>query len=182
MPTDPLRLVALATIAIAAIDPDSPTWQRDMERVIARAHTAAWLAGTAERLGVPLDSALLSEKRLSKAERAEIKGIVEKQLDYLKGFAEAREGMSDAAIAARSAMYGGAARQTFLETRWGGWDIPPELYPGAQQCMTNCRCSAHVVDNGDGTGVWVRELGSERSCEECPPLAGEHPIERRRAA
>lgn len=181
MPTDPLRLAALATIAIGEIDSDSPTWQRDMERVIARAHTAAWLAGTAERLGVKLDSALLSQARLSRAERAEIKAVVEKQLEYLQGFAEAKGSLSEAQIAARAAMYAGAVRGTFLETRWGDWDIAPELYPGAQQCLTNCRCKAHVVDNGDGTGTWVRELGSERSCEECPPLAGEHPIERRRA-
>ena len=182
MPTDPLRLVALATVAIAAIDPDSPTWQRDMERVIARAHTAAWLAGTAERLGVPLDSALLSQKRLSKAERAEIKEIVEEQLEYLRGFVEAKDGLSDAQIAARAAMYAGAARGTYLETRWGDWDIPDELMPGTAQCLTNCRCRIHVIDDGDGTGTLVRELGSERSCEECPALAGEHPIERRRAA
>ena len=181
MPADPLRLAALASVAIEAIPPDSPTWLRDMEKVIARAHTAAWLAGTAERLGVKLDSALLSQARLSRAERAEIRGIVEKQFDYLRGFDRAE--MSEAAIAARMQLYAGAAKQTFLETRWGDWEIPPHLMPGNQQCMTQCYCRGHVRDNGDGTGLWVREMGGrENHCAACPPLAGDHPVKRRRAA
>lgn len=183
MPTDPLKLAALAAVAIADIDPESPTWQRDMGRVIARAHMAAWLAGTAERLGVPLDSPLLSEKRLSKAERAEIKGVVERQLEYLRGFAAAKDGLSNAQVAARAQLYAGAVRGTYLEVRWGDWDIPSALIPGNQVCGGNCRCDGHVEDNGDGTGLWVRKLGASRhSCEECPPLAGEHLIERRRVA
>ena len=180
MPTDPLRLAALASVAIAQIAPDSPTWRRDMERAIARAHTAAWLAGTAERLGVPLDSPLLSQARLSRAERADIKALVEKQLDYLGGFAKDRAEMSEAAIMARAQLYAGAAKQTFLEARWGDWDVPLALMPGNQTCLTQCLCKAHVRDNGDGTGLWVREMGGrENHCAECPLLAGEHPVKRK---
>ena len=179
MSTDPLRLSALAALAIADIPPDSPTWQRDMGRVIARSQLAAWMAGTAERLGVPLDSALLSERRLSRAEREEIRGYVDRQLEYLQGFD--REGMSDAAIAARMQLYASAARPTYLATRWGEWDIAPELWPGAQACGGNCRCTAVIDDHGDGTGTLTRTLGGNRHCEECPPLEGAHAIERRAA-
>src|SRR3972149_4647431 len=152
MPTDPLRLAALASLAIAQIAPDSPTWRRDMERVIARAHTAAWLAGTAERLGGRLDSARLSERRLSQAERSEIRRIVEGQLDYLRGFVEARDGMSEAQIAARMQLYAGATRATLYGARWGDWEIPPHLMPTNQTCKTNCKCEISVKDNGGGTG------------------------------
>ena len=181
MPTDPLRLAALASVAIAQIPPDSPTWRRDMEQVIARAHAAAWLAGTAERLGVKLDSPLLSRARLSRAERADIKALVEKQLDYLGGFAKDRAEMSEAAIAARMQLYAGATRETFYAARWGDWGVPDELWPGnASPCLSNCRCSISIADNGDGTGTLTRKLGaSERSCSVCPDLAGEYPIERK---
>lgn len=179
MPTDPLRLAALASVAIGEIPPDSKAWYADMERVIARAHLAAWLAATSERLGVPLDSPLLSRQRLSRAERREIKAIVDGQLRYLRAFDQAREGMSEAAIAARAQLYAGAVRPTYYATRWGGWEISPSLVPGNQQCLGNCRCVAHVKDNGDGTGLWVREMHAEQHCAECPMLAGEHPIRRK---
>ena len=180
MPTDPLRLAALASVAIAQIAPDSPTWQRDMERVIARAHLASWLAATSERLGVPVGSPLLSRARLSRAERAEIKGVVDRQLEYLRGFD--REGMSEAAIAARMQLYSGATRETFYQARWGDWEIPDYLWPCRQACMTNCKCMVSVKDNGDGTGVLTREAHAEQHCAECPPLAGDYPVKRRRAA
>ena len=179
--TDPLRIAALMTEALPS--PDSPKWAAEMRQVITRGHMAAWMAGTAERLGVKPDSPLLSKARLSKAERAEIKKTVDKQLDYLKQFSQAKGEMSEAQITARADLYPGAVKTTYYEARWGDWDIPADLLPGNQQCITRCLCRGHVRDNGDGTGVWIRELGgTEQHCTECPPLAGEHPIERRGAA
>lgn len=175
---NPLRLAALMADALPA--PNSPAWDRDMRAAITRGHLAAWMSGTAERLGVPLDSPLLSRQRLSKAERTEINRIVSVQLDYLRGFEKSRGDMSEQAIAARAGMYPGALSGTYLSARWGDWDIPDNLIPGNQTCLTRCRCEAHVEDNGDGTGVWVRKLGgSEHSCDECPGLAGEHSVKRR---
>lgn len=183
MPTDPLRLAALASVAIEGIPTDSPRWFSEMERVIARAQMAAWMAGTSERLGVKLDSPLLSQRRLSRAERAEIKGLVEAQLKYLRAFDKERSGLSPAQIAARMQLYAGASKQAYLVTRWGDWDVPADLMPGNQTCLTQCKCSAHIKDNGDGTGLWIREMrGREHHCTECPMLEGEHPVKRRRAA
>lgn len=180
MLTDPLRLAALASVAIAEIGPNDPKWYSDMERIIARAHLASWLAATSERLGVPLDSPLLSQRRLSRAERQEIKGIVEAQLKYLRAFDEDRAEMSDAQIMARMQLYSGATRQTYYATRWGDWEIPADLLPCNQQCITRCLCRIHVRDSGDGTGILVREMGgTEQHCTECPPLAGEHPVKRK---
>lgn len=177
MPTDPLRLAALVASDLPLID--DPAWSSKMRVVLTRGHTAAWMAGTAERLRVPLDSPLLSRARLSRAERAEIRQIVERQLEYLRGFEQARDDMSDRAIAARQEMYPGAVRSTYYGARWGDWEIPERLMPGNQTCLTRCRCSGHVEDNGDGTGMWVRELGGERHCDECPALAGAHEVRRR---
>lgn len=137
------------------------------------------MSGTAERLGVPLDSPLLSRQRLSKAERADIKRVVDKQLDYLKGFEQARGDMSEQAVLARSQMYVGALRPTYYGARWGDYEIPERLMPGNQTCLTNCKCEISITDNDDGTGTLTRTLGSEKSCDECPGLAGDHAVKRR---
>src|SRR6476659_2020800 len=94
MPTDPLRLRALAQTAIEEATArlndggSRQAWEKEMRAILARAHTAAWLAGTAERLNVPLDSPLLSQARLSRAERVDITQAVEEQLKYLAGFVD----------------------------------------------------------------------------------------------
>lgn len=179
MPDTPLKLAAL--VAADLPSPDAPGWEASMRALITRGHTAAWLAGMSERLGVPLDSPLLSRQRLSRAEREEIKALVEKQLQYLKGFLADRADMSEAQIGARSSLYPGAVRATYYGARWGEWDIDPNLIPGNQDCITRCKCTMSVRDNGDGTGVLLREMHAEAHCASCPPLAGEHPIKRRGA-
>ncbi len=188
---DPLRLAALAQTAIAAAterlrsNGNIGAWEREMRQIIARAHTTAWIVGTAERLGITPDSPLISERRLSRIERNEIKALVSEQLAYLSGFVkDVRSGeMSDAQIAARAGMYAGATRQSYYGARWGDWDIPPSLMPGNQQCVARCRCVISVRDNGDGTGMLTREMGGsgENHCTECPPLAGDHPVTRKAA-
>jgi hypothetical protein len=175
MPDAPARLAALTSASLPA--PDARQWRRDMERAIATGHTAAWIAGTSERLGVPVGG-LLNPRNLSRAERAELKATIAAQLKYLDGFD--RAGMSEAAIAARAELYPGATRQTYYMARWGDWDIPGDLMPGNQECITQCKCEISVKDNGDGTGVLTRTMHAEAHCTECPPLAGDHPVKRRR--
>jgi hypothetical protein len=180
---DPLKLAALMAQAIATIPkPGSPSWQREMERIIARGHTAAWIAGQAERLGVKPDSPLISQARLSRAERAEIKGIVDAQLQYFKGFQADLGSMSEAQIKARAQLYAGGTRQTLYAARWGDWEIPDRLLPCGQKCKARCLCTISIKDNEDGTGVLTRaQGGTEHHCDECPPLAGDHPVKRRAA-
>jgi hypothetical protein len=186
---DPLRLAALAQTAIVdatarlVAGGSLAAWEREMRAVLARSHTAAWLAATAERLHVPLDSPLLSERRLSRAERAEIAATVEEQLQYLKGFVQDMHTLTPAQIAARANLYAGATRKTYYGARWGDWEIPSELLPGNQQCQSNCRCAISVADNGGGKGTLTREMGgTEHHCTECPPLVGSYPVQRRAAA
>lgn len=179
---DPLKLAALMSEAISAIpNPGSATWQREMERMITRGQTAAYIAGTAERLGVRPDSDLISYKRLSRAERAELKKVVDVQLQYFAGFVKDLPQMSEAQIAARAQLYAGASRETLYRVRWGDWDIPDSLMPCRQACQVQCKCKISVKDNGDGTGVLVREMGGAEAlhCQECPALVGEHPVKRR---
>jgi hypothetical protein len=189
MPADLLKLDALTRTAIrTATDAylaggSIDVWQREMQRAITRGHTASTLAGIAERLNIPIDKDLISEKRLSRAERNEIKQAVARQLEYLRGFvADVQAGkLSEKQIRARADLYSGATRTTYFESRWGNWQIPPELLPGMQTCTTNCKCSISVKDNNDGTGTLTRVLGAVEvgHCTACPPLAGDHQVRRR---
>lgn len=136
MADTPLNLHALALDAIQQIDFSAPGWPKQMEALIARAHTAAALAATADRLNLPVDSGLF--KGLSRAERAEIKAIVRAQLDYLKGFVQAAPGLSEAQVKARAALYAGAVRGTFWKQRYIGLPFYPTE---GTECMANCKCS-----------------------------------------
>lgn len=160
-------------------------WQREMREHLLRAHTAAYIAATAERLNVPANSPLISRQRLSRAEKADIAAAVNRQLEYLSGFVrDIQNGaMSPAAITARASLYGPSVRPFWYQQRYGDWEIPDNLLPGRQQCLGNCLCRLlDVRDNGDGTGVLTRVMGgTENHCKECPPLAGDWPVRRRRA-
>src|SRR5688572_133105 len=168
-PTPAERLQALAAVAIAdattalAQGGSVAAWERAMQAALARAHTAAFISATAQRLGIAPDSPLISERRLSRAERADIRAQVEAQLRYLTKFAAAVRagGMSPQAVMARAVSYAGSVKAPYYAARWGEWDIPTRLLPGTAQCMGNCLCSlTDVKDNGDGTGVLTRVLGA----------------------
>lgn len=187
---DLLKLRALSDVALQQVTHrlvaggSVNAWEREARAVLTRAHTAAHIAGNAERLKVSPDSPLLSERRLSRAERADIRRTVDGQLRYLEGFArDVRSGaLSDAQIQARATLYGGPTRSTYYGARWGDWDIPPQLMPGMQQCIGNCTCDISVTDSGDGRGVLTRRMGgTEHHCTECPPLVGDHPVKRKQA-
>jgi hypothetical protein len=121
----------------------------------------------------------LIDRLLPRADRERLQQAVQEQLGYLRRFVSEAANLSPKAIMARARMYAGAVRKLYYVLRWGAWIIPPHLLPGNQICMGNCRCSISIRDNGDGTGVLTRVMGGENHCTECPPLAGDHPVQRR---
>lgn len=192
MPTPAERLAALVAASIAdatgalARGGSVGAWERAMQAALARVHTATFIAATAQRLGISPDSPLISQSRLSRAERADITAQVQAQLKYLKAFAAQVKagGLSERAVLARALSYAGSVKAPYYAARWGEWEIPTRLLPGMQQCMGNCLCSlTDVKDNGDGTGTLTRVMGgTERHCSECPGLAGDHEVRRKGAA
>jgi len=177
MADTPTNLHALALDAIQALDFSRPGWAKQLDAIIARGHTAAAIAAAADRAGVKVTPGLF--KGLSRAERKDIDALVREQRKYLAGFVAAAEGLSEAQIAARAGLYAGAVRQTYYAQRWGDWIIPPDLLPGNQTCITNCKCRISVRDNDDGTGELTREMGgTEDHCDECPALVGTYPVKR----
>lgn len=139
-------------------------WERQMAEAIARGHTAAAIAGTAERLGVEAGSKLINERNLSKIERQGIKAAVAGQLPYLRKFADdVRAGrLSDAQIAARAGLYAGAVRATWGAARWAGAGLPAMPGDGSTECLTQCGCSWALRD-----GDYYWERGKNDSCPTC---------------
>ena len=150
----------------------SATWLRAMQAALVKAHTAAYLAGLGERSAGGRVRAWLSKlvgvRALPKADREALKQLVAAQLDYLRGFAGALDGLSEAQIAARAALYAGAVRGTYSRARY------PKLpfYPGeGTECKGQCKCSWQ--DHGDGSYTWV--LGAAEHCATCQSRASGSP-------
>ena len=187
----PDRIAALTARAIAdavtryAATGNVRAWEQAMREAITRGHTAAAIAGTAERLGATAGGKLLNERNLSRAERAAITKRVAGQMPYLRKFAEqVRAGdKSEAMVAAQSGLYAGATRATFLEARYYGWDLRDVPIPadGGTQCLSNCKCVAYVEESGD-RAVWVYETTAAEHCPECLSRASRSPYPLRRSA
>jgi hypothetical protein len=158
---DNLQQILLDAISSTPIDAG---FAKAMEAALVKGHTAAYLAATAGRAGVKVDSGLF--KGLSKAERADIRKAVTAQLDYLKGFDPSD--MSDKAISARMAMYAGSVRGTFYGARYPGLSQYPG--DGNTQCLTNCKCDLTEADDGIH---W--NLSAVENCDDCQALAAGSP-------
>lgn len=165
-PADRLAALTAASIAEATRgylrSGDLRRWERAMVETITRGHSAAAIAGTAERLGTTPGSALLNERNLSRAERAAIRERVAGQLPYLRRFAEEAGALSEAQFAARAALYAGAVRATFSEARWYGKGLPAHPGDGSTECLTQCGCAWAERDGGM---YWER--GKNDSCPTC---------------
>ena len=103
----PLSLIGPATQTLADGGSIS-VWRRAMEVAIRRSQTASFIAGLAERLGVPVSTI----KKPSRAERKELDKRIDYQLKYLDKFtADLRAGnLTMAQAQARADLYAGAVR------------------------------------------------------------------------
>lgn len=161
------RLSALTLTEIRAAtqryhqDNDAARWELSVARTLAKAHQAAYLLGVAERLGIPVGGALLNARNLSKAERAELKAIVQAQVDFLSRFVDVADTLSEAAINARADLYALAPKQSYW-TGWAGEDL--ECYPGGcGECFGSCRCSLRREDDG----IYWDATNDARVCASC---------------
>ncbi len=156
MPDAPTKLTALAHTALAALPtpPGSRGWAAAFQAMIARAHTAAYMVGVAERTGV-------DPRGLSRAERDDVKAAVKAQLAYLDGFLVALPELSEAQIAARTELYAGTVRGSFWQARTNN-ALP--VYPGGcPQCYGRCRCS---VAEQNGAWYW-NSTNDKTTCDGC---------------
>lgn len=178
MPTPPAipRLNALALAEIRAVtaryhqDGDAEHWEQSVARTLAKAHQAAYLLGVAERLGVKVDSPLLNARNLSRAERDELKRIVQAQVDFLARFVDVVDDLSEVAINARADLYALAPKQSYW-TGWAGEAL--ECVPGScPDCLSNCRCGLERQSDGIH---WIC-AEDDRSCGGCLERANTWPL------
>lgn len=152
----PLRLIGPATDRLAS-GGSIAAWRREMEKAIRLSQTAAYIAATAERLGVSPKLV----KGLSRAERRELDARIAAQNKYLDGFVADLKAskLSPAQAQARAALYAGPTRATYYATRYPS--LP--FYPcEGTECRANCKCSWHQ----DGEAYYWRRSASE-SCPTC---------------
>lgn len=177
MPTDITKLQALAAESAGAITQRltagaiTPTvWLREMERAIARAHTAATIAGIADRTGTRPGSGLITPRNLSRAERRELDAAVKAQRPYLAKFARDVRGgdLSEAQIQARADLYAGPVRATYSKARWEGVSLPAHPADGSTECLAWCKCSWALRDDG-----YYWELGTAEHCPTCESRASQ---------
>lgn len=140
-------------------------FRRTMAQAIQRAQTAAYIAGTAERLGVSPRAV----KGLSRAERRELQAQVAAQMKYLDGFvSDLRQGkLTPAQAQARAALYAGPARGTYYGARFPGLPFYPTQ---GSECKANCRCSWEEHDDG-----YHWQLGAAEHCPTCVSRAARNP-------
>ena len=163
--SQPLSLIGPATQALSS-GGSIGAWRKAMEQAIRRSQTAAYIAATAERLGV--SPGLV--KKPSRAERKELDARINAQLRYLDGFvADLKAGrLSMAQATARAAMYSGASRGTYYAARFQGLPFYPTE---GSECMSNCKCEWH--DEGGGRFTWV--MGAAEHCPTCQSRAAGSP-------
>jgi hypothetical protein len=145
-------------------------WAKEMERTIARAHTAAAIGGIADRSGVKVDSKLITPRNLSRQERKLIDAAVAAQRPYLQGFLrDIRSGnLSDAQIQARADLYAGPVRATYSKERWANVQLPAHPADGSSECLAWCKCSWALRDDG-----YHWELGTAEHCPTCNSRASQ---------
>lgn len=136
---------------------NAAAFEKAMQEVITRAHTATYLRGLAERLDVSVSTL----KGLSQAERAELRAMLKQQFGYLRGFVGQLVDLSPAQVAARVALYAAAAKAAYWQA-WAGSEI--ECLPGScPDCYSNCRCELRR----EGEAIYWDGPGDAHSCAAC---------------
>lgn len=162
----PLTLIGPATTTLAEGGSIS-AWRKAMEVAIRRSQMAAYIAASAERLGVSPKVI----KGLSRAERTELDARIAEQLKYLDGFVrDLKAGkLTMAQAQARAALYSGATRGTYYATRYQGLPFYPTE---GSECMTNCKCSWE--QKGD---QFYWRMAAVEHCPTCSSRAAGNPYQ-----
>lgn len=177
MPTSIAKLQSIAAESVGALTQRLTAgaitplaWAREMERAIARAHTAAAIGGIADRTGTTIGSGLITPRNLSRAERQLIDQAVKAQRPYLQGFLrDVRTGnLSEAQIQARADLYAGPVRATYSKERWADVQLPAHPADGSTACIAWCKCSWALRDDG-----YYWELGTAEHCGDCESRASQ---------
>lgn len=131
-------------------------WRREFEKLIIEHHAAAYFSGQGANGLTPTGDRVLGQ-------------ALEKQIDYLAGFAEQVEDLSEAQARARAALYAGSLRATYTKGQTEGWDIPVAPGDGSSECLGNCQCTLRLdvlsEEQGDANVHW--DTHAKEDCPTC---------------
>lgn len=132
-------------------------WQREMEKLLARYHEAAFMLGQ--------DSAEIDDAAL-----LILIGEIEYQLGFLEAFAAV---MAEVGIAAwmpvwsaRAAMYAQAPKTTYWQGVAHALNITLPGQPGQSECLARCGCWWDIREVKGGYDAYWRR-GKKDSCNGC---------------
>jgi hypothetical protein len=150
-----LEAVADLTMQLERGEISVTSWQREMERLLARYHEAAYMLGQ--------DSPELDDKAL-----AIIVKDIKFQLGYLDAFAATIAGASawQASWNSRAGLYARAIKKPYWQGVAGYWGLDLPGYPGESECLSNCGCSWDIKEVAGGHDCYWRR-GKEDSCNGC---------------
>lgn len=143
-------------------------WERAFGKLLVEHHLAAYFTGRNTQYLTPESDRVLGR-------------LMQEQLDYLRGFAAAREGLSEAQQRARAALYGGALKATYSRARWWEWPLP--FYPTVgTECQTNCRCrwEARIISEEELDADFYWRMGPVEHCSTCITRAMDNPYQIRK--
>lgn len=151
-----------ATARLASGHLTPAQWHDAALRSIGDATRAAYVVGTAERLGVREGGALINARNLSRAERTQIAAALTTQAAHLGRLTDAVEAgaLSPAETRARLHAYAGSVKATYWQAKTGG-DLPFQPGEGCE-CGSNCQCQWQERD-----GAWWWVLGHVKT-QHCP--------------
>lgn len=141
-------------------------WQNEMERLLTRYHTAAYMAGQG--------SAILAADDI-----ARIAQIVAAQIAFLDNFVAVIQDSNtfERGWKARAAMYAESVQGSYWKGKTKILPLPAMPSQGSP-CAGRCRCSWHVEeidgDNGDWNATWkLGPVAHDRHCQVCIQRAAE---------
>ncbi len=138
-------------------------WQADMRQLIKQAYIDEYALARGGR------------GRMTAADWGKIGAMLKIQYTFLERMAADMGGsaISPAQMIARAQMYVSSATQAFEQGKSAAMGMPDlPAYPGdgSTQCLSNCKCSWHIVDGGDhGEATWT--LGAAEHCPDCSDRA-----------
>ncbi len=135
-------------------------WQAEMEGLLARYHTAAYMLG--------VDTEVLSQFDLET-----IDTFYQSQLGYLAAFTleMIAAGVVLETMKARAEMYAGAICAPYWMGKTKGLNLPAYPSDGSSECKSNDRCSLSIntldAQRGDYDVFWVLDTSITDHCDTC---------------
>jgi hypothetical protein len=132
-------------------------WERAMRELVRAVHVDLAVLGRGGRA------------QMTPADWGRVGQTVRAQYGFLSAFSDQTSALSEAQVAARSALYVESGSASYERAHAAAFDITLPAYPGdgATTCGTNCRCSWEIVETDMGVEcTWIAN-DDPATCNDC---------------